>query len=872
MKKTFYLIILFSCLFLFSPASLHAQQTWDLAADWSWDGNPNGTWTYREDTNPLPYVEAWAVHVFPDYDQPAYAHGAASPHYLPAWFQPLVDADTTGTSDWMAGDAITHVDDFVHGVSNVIWICPAGGYNIDISGSMWSASTFGSRPYRWTLFVKDISVATGELYVNAGVADYPRSDPQLFKDKCHFTPDDLIDIDMTGGDEIRLRIEKVFSSSGTFAGANLTISENLEGDNCSNPFIVGTLPYSDTGSTIHFTDQIGYNSPDVWYEWEVETAGNYTISTISDITDYLSQLYIIANDCTTELYSNKHEIGVQAQISAIDFDIGTYYIVIDGDEDLGNYELNVYETEPLPAGSYTIGGTSPDYETFFDAQLDLQSNGISGPVVFNIRGGTYNDELGSLTGFKNVTGASSTNTITFQPESTETEVIICNIRYGIYSEAGYFIFDGIEINDCSKYGILLYSSNNNIIKNCEIYNSNCSDIVIQFSENNLVFNNFIHNQSYYHYYFGTNDGIGILYSNINEIYNNTIYGNYDNGLNIRDGIANVLMNNISYNIYEDGYAVFVESVDPVTDMISDNNDFYAPNGYIGGNLDTSSTYTLLSDWQTATGQDANSISADPDFVQYRTTDLHINPASQVVDGLGTPIVGITTDIDGDTRDPVNPDIGADEYDYVFQPAPIPPHLPIPTNNALNVPIILPSLNWNNGFGTENIDLFFSLDSALVDIMDISTRVISDVDTETYTIPTTLTADTTYFWKVLAKNSNRAVTEGEIWCFSTSYPPNFPLNLQIINSYPDVILQWESVTQNTNGTPIFSVLYSVYADSLHDFMIDSDYLLITQSDTTYTHIDGLLENKMFYKVTAVHDGAVSESTSSNGFIDIIKERD
>src|SRR6185369_6170985 len=64
--------------------------------------------------------------------------------------------------------------------------------------------------------------------------------------------------------------------------------------------------------------------------------------------------------------------------------------------------------------------------------------------------------------------------------------------------------------------------------------------------------------------------------------------------------------------------------------------------------------------RTATGKDANSISANPFFNS--TTDLHINPSSgSPVTDAGTPIGGVTTDFDGETRNATTPDIGADEF-------------------------------------------------------------------------------------------------------------------------------------------------------------------------------------------------------------------
>lgn len=78
-------------------------------------------------------------------------------------------------------------------------------------------------------------------------------------------------------------------------------------------------------------------------------------------------------------------------------------------------------------------------------------------------------------------------------------------------------------------------------------------------------------------------------------------------------------------------------------------------GTVGGTAGTH--HATLASWQTATTQDANSLSVDPLFVS--PTNLHIQSGSPVI-GMGTAIAGITTDFDGQTRD-ATPDIGADEF-------------------------------------------------------------------------------------------------------------------------------------------------------------------------------------------------------------------
>ncbi len=67
----------------------------------------------------------------------------------------------------------------------------------------------------------------------------------------------------------------------------------------------------------------------------------------------------------------------------------------------------------------------------------------------------------------------------------------------------------------------------------------------------------------------------------------------------------------------------------------------------------------LADWKTATGQDANSVSVEPIFMS--PTDLHLESSNLALNNVGTPIAGITTDFDNQTRNATTPDIGADEF-------------------------------------------------------------------------------------------------------------------------------------------------------------------------------------------------------------------
>ncbi len=102
-------------------------------------------------------------------------------------------------------------------------------------------------------------------------------------------------------------------------------------------------------------------------------------------------------------------------------------------------------------------------------------------------------------------------------------------------------------------------------------------------------------------------------------------------------------------------------------LTTNYNLFYfadATNGYVGrtGTINRKA----LSHWQDAlqgmpnvTGKDANSVSKNVTFAG--VTDLHLSGSSLYdLDLLGTPISGVTTDIDGDSRHSTTPYKGADE--------------------------------------------------------------------------------------------------------------------------------------------------------------------------------------------------------------------
>jgi hypothetical protein len=103
-----------------------------------------------------------------------------------------------------------------------------------------------------------------------------------------------------------------------------------------------------------------------------------------------------------------------------------------------------------------------------------------------------------------------------------------------------------------------------------------------------------------------------------------------------------------------GYAIEVSSA-AQSSIVALNNNAYNGNTTNPFRWGTTN-YTTLGAWTTATTFDANSVFGNPVFVSQ--TNLHVTGA--IADAIGAPL-GVTLDIDGQTRSTSKPDAGADEF-------------------------------------------------------------------------------------------------------------------------------------------------------------------------------------------------------------------
>ncbi|MCF8371334.1 MAG: HYR domain-containing protein [Bacteroidales bacterium] len=439
--------------------------------------------------------------------------------------------------------------------------------------------------------------------------------------------------------------------------------------------------------------------------------------------------------------------------------------------DVTEVEINICN---ILTGTYTIGGSSPDFTDFASALFPLHHCGISGPVVFNIASGTYTEQIT----IGQIQGVSSINTITFQSASGDnTDVVIdysanssadnwvvkldgadyisiknltikatgATYAYAVHLTNGaeHNVFEGNIIqsiqstNDyahavfLSSQGLNQYNTfENNVIEGgkngiacsgAAQGNVFVGNEIIDFSEfgaafsgqnsiqfdNNIV-DNLVGAYSVNGTYFNNCDNFHAVGNKVNIHGSNTQQGMYISGCDATVANANLIANNFisitgtgtyicngiiisasshlnfyynSVNIitsstssravfqigvgYNQNYKnnIFINSgggystfiYEPSAIASSDYNDYYTTGtnfvywGYMN--------MTNLADLQAASGKDVNSVSVDPGFAS--PTDLHAH--SIVINEAGSPITGITTDIDEDARDATTPDIGADEF-------------------------------------------------------------------------------------------------------------------------------------------------------------------------------------------------------------------
>ncbi|MCD4790218.1 MAG: hypothetical protein K8R37_09485 [Bacteroidales bacterium] len=259
----------------------------------------------------------------------------------------------------------------------------------------------------------------------------------------------------------------------------------------------------------------------------------------------------------------------------------------------------------------------------------------------------------------------------------QTPQIIGNsIQYFTSSVAQCY---GIELANIEE-GFTL-NKNQVIMEPCDnvVFGIYLYDCVGSAVNRGLVSNNFVAMSSNAHPLYA----ITVFMGNYTDIYYNSVnitgtnyQDNFCISLDCADETA-TYNNNVLNNIFSNqagGYSILIGDNAITHNYLSssDNNDLYNTGSFIGlyGNTNQISD---LSAWQTVSGFDSNSVSADPQYLS--STDLHV--LSPALNDAAVPVSSVTEDIDGEARHPLYPDIGADEF------MPPPPDYDIYVNDIIS---------------------------------------------------------------------------------------------------------------------------------------------------------------------------------------------
>lgn len=163
--------------------------------------------------------------------------------------------------------------------------------------------------------------------------------------------------------------------SGTFQGdgtlcQDIDCPPPIQGDFCTDPFIVDALPYYVEGSTVGFFnsyDEVcpysGSTSPDVVYAYTATEDVTVTIDLCESFYD--TKVYVYENDCVggeaiacnDDACSNSQGEPYRSRLDEVMFTAGnTYYVVVDGyGGQSGDYILEII---PLGAGACCLPDTT----------------------------------------------------------------------------------------------------------------------------------------------------------------------------------------------------------------------------------------------------------------------------------------------------------------------------------------------------------------------------------------------------------------------------------------------------------------------------------------------------------------------------------
>ncbi|MFC2096296.1 right-handed parallel beta-helix repeat-containing protein [Bacteroidota bacterium] len=339
---------------------------------------------------------------------------------------------------------------------------------------------------------------------------------------------------------------------------SLSLNPSFIGENNLHTNSIAFNNYGDTIPSDLAYDMDGnlrdLNSPDLGaYEYDQSGTLDIAIKSINhngvlpfceDTVDILATITNISLDTLTSIDINWSVDGVtQTPYNMIaDLRIGEDSVATLGQitlENLAKYEIKVWLSNAnttdddnaindtlvsylygsIPAGDYTIGGTNPDFEDITEAANHLNYGGVcSGPVVFNLRDGEYNQQIS----LENIECESDDIKITVQSESEDNSLVTW--KYMAEDEENNYVLSLSELSNFEFKNITFEASGETYFSIVSIYDTDVNKI--SFTDNKFIapettysddldYNSLI-------YVYGSSDDVDSI-----EFNNNDFYGGYN---------------------------------------------------------------------------------------------------------------------------------------------------------------------------------------------------------------------------------------------------------------------------------------------------------------------------------------------------------
>ena len=505
----------------------------------------------------------------------------------------------------------------------------------------------------------------------------------------------------------------IFNTSG-FVGSSVTMSNNTFGSGATGNFF--NLSGTNTASITGFNNAGGSATGSFTASGNDFRGFTNAITASSGIIAINSSFAALNHTITNNTFTNL-SINTTGSVTLISNNVT---VPAGGTQTISNNSIITAFAKTAAGGTVTgivSGGSSTTVTSNWNNNnfSNITVSGATGITAINCQdGGTVNHNITGNT-INNITAGTSAVTGIFSDfgggnaggsvvsGNTVTNITSLGAIVGINigTTAGTNTLSGNTIGGFASSGV---SAVQGIVSAASAANSISRNKIYDLSGSNAA---------------STVDGIAITAGPSHTIFNNLVgdlrtpaanAANPLNGLNITNSVAgnvvNVYFNTIYLNATSVG-AVFgssavsstvaptINSTDNImvnksvantsgftvvtrrstTDLTtlgasSNNNDFFAgtPSAsnliyYDGTNADQ----TLAAYQARVTPRNSASISVDPNFRSLVGTSplfLHIDALiATPLDGGGTPVSGITTDFDNDTRNASTPDIGADEFTF-----------------------------------------------------------------------------------------------------------------------------------------------------------------------------------------------------------------